>query len=290
MASMFIPVKKKPVIVRHVFAEDLEREFVLIKRAISDYSFVSVDTEFPGTIFKQDKQTIREGNTEVNYWYMRSNVDNLKLIQFGLTLSDVEGNLPDFGTPFCYVWEFNFKDFDVDMDLCDSDSIELLKRQGIDFAKNKEKGIDSSEFGRLLMDSGLVFDHYGPRIKDKEISWVAFHGAYDFGFMLKILTQRPLPFDFQSFMSQLVHYFGPNIFDIKHTFKFFGLQGGLEKVAQTLNVARVAGSSHQAGSDSLLTLDCFMKFWNAKVFECHPFQRDLMLPPLALYGLVQAVW
>ncbi|KAL4280488.1 hypothetical protein GQ457_03G002730 [Hibiscus cannabinus] len=218
---------------------------------------------------------------------MKSNVDQLKIIQLGLTLSDVEGNLPDFGTS---VWEFNFKDFDIDRDLYDSDSIELLKRQGIDFGKNKEEGIDSSEFARLLMDSGLVFDHDGPRVRAGEISWIAFHGAYDFGFMLKILAQMPLPFGYQSFMSQLVYYFGPNVFDIKHTFKFFGLQGGLEKVARTLNVARVAGSSHQAGSDSLLTLDCFMKFWNAKVFECHPFQRDLMLPPLALYGLVQTVW
>ncbi|KAK8700103.1 hypothetical protein V6N13_018507 [Hibiscus sabdariffa] len=287
MASVL--VMKKPVIVRHVFAEDLEREFVLIKRAISDYCFVSVDTEFPGTIFKPDKQTILGGNTEINYQYMKSNVNELKIIQLGLTLSDVEGNLPDFGTPFYYAWEFNFKDFDVDVDLCDSNSIELLKRQGVDFAKNKERGIDSSEFARMLLNSGLVFDHYGPRVRAGEISWIAFHGAYDFGFMLKILAQRPLPFDFQSFLSQLVYYFGHKVFDLKHTFRFFGLQGGLERVARTLNVARVAGSSHQAGSDSLLILDCFMKFWNAKVFECHPYQRARMLPPLALYGLVQAV-
>ncbi|GMJ12723.1 CCR4- associated factor 1b [Hibiscus trionum] len=285
----FVLVEKKPIIVRHVFAEDLEREFDLIKRAISDHSFVSVDTEFPGTIFKPDKQTVREGNTDINYHYMKSNVDELKIIQLGLTLSDVEGNLPDFGTRFSYVWEFNFKDFDIDRDLCDSDSIELLKQQGIDFAKNKEKGIDSSEFARLLLNSGLVFDPFGRSVKANEVSWVAFHGAYDFGFLLKILAQSPLPFNFQSFMCQLAYYFGYNVFDLKHTFKFFGLHDGLEKVAQTLKVARAAGSSHQAGSDSLLTLDCFMKFWNSKVFECHPYQREQMLPPLALYGLVQAV-
>ncbi|GMI80774.1 CCR4- associated factor 1b [Hibiscus trionum] len=249
----FVLVQKKPIIVRHVFAEDLEREFDLIKRAISDHSFVSVDTEFPGTIFKPDKQTIREGNTDINYHYMKSN------------------------------------DFDIDRDQCDSDSIELLKRQGIDFAKNKEKGIDSSEFARLLLNSGFVFDPFVPRVKANRIFWVAFHGAYDFGFLLKILAQSLLPFNFQSFMCQLAYYFGYNVFDLKHTFKFFGLHGGLEKVAQTLKVTRVAGSSHQAGSDSLLILDCFMKFWNAKVFECHPYQRERMLPPLALYGLVQAV-
>ncbi|MBA0766267.1 hypothetical protein Gotri_015324 [Gossypium trilobum] len=66
-----------------------------------------------------------------------------------------------------------------------SDSVELLKRQGIDFEKNKEKGIDSKDFAKKLWDYGLVFNCYDL----KSITWITFHGAYDFGFMLKILTQ-----------------------------------------------------------------------------------------------------
>ncbi|KAK8700384.1 hypothetical protein V6N13_018781 [Hibiscus sabdariffa] len=200
--SVPLPVRKKPVMVRRVFARD---EFVFIKRAISRISFVSVDTEFPGTIFKPDKQTVREGNTHVNYRYIKSYT----------------------------VIPLNYSN--------DKESISK---------KNKEEGIDSSEFARLLLDSGLVSDHDEGRVRAGEISWIAFHGAYDFGFMLKILAQKPLPFGYQSFMTELVYYFGQNVFDIKHTFKFFGLQGGLEEVARTLNVARVDGSSHQAGSDS----------------------------------------
>ncbi|MBA0649272.1 hypothetical protein Goklo_016847 [Gossypium klotzschianum] len=42
-----------------------------------------MNTEFLGTIFKPSKQ--------VTY----------------------ESNLPDFDSPFCYVWEFNFKDFNI---------------------------------------------------------------------------------------------------------------------------------------------------------------------------------
>ena len=65
---------------------------------------------------------------------------------------------------------------------------------------------------------------------------------------MKILTQQQLPCDLNSFMGQLVNFIGYNTFDIKHTFRFFGFQGGLEKVAKTLNVARVVGLNHQAGS------------------------------------------
>ncbi|EOX98033.1 Polynucleotidyl transferase, putative [Theobroma cacao] len=196
---------KKPVLVRQVFAEDLEREFALIRSAIDKYPFVSMDTEFPGTIFKQDKNLIHQADPAINYLFMKSNVDALRIIQLGLTLADSQGNLPDFNTPYRYVWEFNFKDFDFERDYCDKESIELLKIQGIDFVKNKKKG-------------------------------------------------------------------------------FFGLHGGLEKVAKLLNVARVAGVSHQAGSDSLLTLQCLMELKQSKVFD--RINNGRMLPALALYGLV----
>ncbi|XP_038996165.1 probable CCR4-associated factor 1 homolog 11 [Hibiscus syriacus] len=274
-------LRKKPVIVRRVFADGLEYEFKLIRSAIPMYRFVSMDTEFPGTIFKPSKQIIQEGDPAINYEYLRSNVDALQVIQLGLTLSDSEGNLPDFGTALCYVWEFNFSDFDVDKDDCDLESIELLKRQGIDFVKNREKGIASSDFAMLMWNSGLLNNCFGG------LTWLTFHGAYDFGFLMKILTQHPLPVHIQGFMRELVHIFGRKIFDIKHTFKFFGLFGGLEKVAQMLNVARLAGSSHQAGSDSLLTLHCFMELKRYGVFEHN--QSPHMLPALALYGLISVL-
>ena len=51
-------------------------------------------------------------------------------------------------------------------DMYAQDSIELLKRSGIDFAKNQEHGIDVNEFGELLMTSGVVLDD--------NVKWIRF--------------------------------------------------------------------------------------------------------------------
>ncbi|XP_016738050.1 probable CCR4-associated factor 1 homolog 11 [Gossypium hirsutum] len=249
--SIFV---NKPVIVREVFADNLEYEFILIQSVLHNYSFVSMDTEFPGTIFKPDKKFVQLGNPEVNYRFMKVNVDAMKIIQLGLTLSDSE-------------------DFDIGKDHYDKESIKLLRQQGINFTKNKEKGIYSRDFGMMFLTSGLGFS---------ALTWVIFHSGYDFGFLLKILTQHPLPPDLKSSMRHLTYYFGCRIFDIKYDFKIFNLHGGLEKVAKTLNVARVIGLSHQAGSDSLLILRCFMQIKDTKAFK----QCNQKLPALALYGLI----
>ncbi|MBA0670638.1 hypothetical protein Goklo_000081 [Gossypium klotzschianum] len=121
----------KSIVVRRVFAEDLDSELLMIKEAILTYPFLYIDIEFPGTIFKPSKQVIREGN------------------------------LPDFDFLFSYIWEFNFRGFDINRDHYASDSIELFKRQGIDFEKNKEKGIDSKDFAKKFWDYGLIFNSYG---------------------------------------------------------------------------------------------------------------------------------
>ncbi|KAK8624451.1 hypothetical protein V6N13_065796 [Hibiscus sabdariffa] len=196
------------------------------------------------------KSSNKVTDSAINYEYMKANVDALEVIQVGLTLSDSQGNLPDFGTHFSYVWEFNFNGFDVEKDSCDLDSIELLKRQGVDFVKNRTKGIDSMDFATLMWSSGLIYNYNS--CCGGGLTWITFHGAYDFGFLMKILTQRPLPHDFHSFMQQMAHIFGGNVFDLKHTFKYLGMFGGLEKMAKMLNLRRRAGSSHQAGSDCLL--------------------------------------
>ncbi|RZR98928.1 hypothetical protein BHM03_00028383 [Ensete ventricosum] len=236
--------------IRDVWANNLEAEFAVIREIVDDFPFVAMDTEFPGVAVRPlgDFKTV----ADQNYHILRANVDLLHLIQLGLTFSDADGNLPTSsaagGRPV--VWQFNFREFDVDRDVSNPDSIDLLIKSGIDLVRNREYGVDAIRFAELLMSSGVVLND--------SVSWVTFHCAYDFGYLLKLLTCRRLPDTREGFFV-LVRTFFPVVYDIKHLLKFSNsLHGGLNKVAEQLEVERV-GICHQAGSDSLLTARAFRK-------------------------------
>lgn len=68
--------------------------------------------------------------------------------------------------------------------------------------------------------------------------------GYDFGYMLKILTSQPLPTDESEFFD-LVKMFFPNIYDVKYLMKSCkNLKGGLQEVADQLEVVFVACTVH----------------------------------------------
>jgi hypothetical protein len=71
------------------------------------------------------------------------------------------------------VWQFNFREFDVDKDMYAPESIKLLVDSGIDFKANLTKGVDHVRFAELLMTSGVVLNH--------DVKWITFHAGYDFG-------------------------------------------------------------------------------------------------------------
>jgi len=245
---MSILPQSDSLIIREVWADNLVEEFALIREIVDDYPYIAMDTEFPGIVVRP------VGNfktaSEFHYYTLKSNVDILNLIQLGLTFSDEDGNLPRCGTDKYCIWQFNFREFNLDKDMYAIDSIELLQQSGIDFKKNNENGIDAQVFGELLMSSGIVLND--------TVHWVTFHSGYDFGYMLKLLTCQQLPPTPAGFFSLINMYF-PTVYDIKHLMKFCNsLHGGLNKLAELLDVKRI-GVCHQAGSDSLLTSCAFRK-------------------------------
>jgi len=245
---MSILPKTDSIHIREVWFDNLEEEFALMREIVDDFPFVAMDTEFPGVVIRPVGNF--KNSNDYHYQTLKDNVDMLKLIQLGLTFSDENGNLPKCGTDKYCIWQFNFREFNPNEDVFANDSIELLRQSGIDFKMNNEKGVDAKHFAELLMSSGIVLND--------SVYWVTFHSGYDFGYLLKLLTCQDLP-ETQAGFFTLINVYFPVIFDIKHLMKFCNsLHGGLNKLAELLEVERV-GICHQAGSDSLLTACTFRK-------------------------------
>lgn len=245
---MSILPKTDSIHIREVWVDNLDEEFALIREIVDEFPFIAMDTEFPGVVIRPVGNF--KNSNDYHYQTLKDNVDILKLIQLGLTFSDENGNLPKCGTDKYCIWQFNFREFNPNEDVFANDSIELLRQSGIDFKMNNERGIDAKRFAELLMSSGIVLND--------SVYWVTFHSGYDFGYLLKLLTCQDLP-DTQAGFFTLINVYFPVIFDIKHLMKFCNsLHGGLNKLAELLEVERV-GICHQAGSDSLLTACTFRK-------------------------------
>lgn len=243
LASTKFLCSGKMIEIRDVWADNLEEEMANIRRLVDKYPFVAMDTEFPGVVARPVGSFA--SHTDYHYQTLRCNVDLLKIIQLGITFADERGELADD----CPTWQFNFK-FNLQEDMYAQDSIDLLTRSGIDFRHHEEHGIEVDAFGELLTSSGLV-------LLD-EVKWISFHSGYDFGYLLKLLTNAPLPAEEGAFF-ELLHTFFPSIYDVKYLMASCdSLKGGLNKLAEDLDVERV-GPMHQAGSDSLLTASTFFK-------------------------------
>lgn len=158
-------------------------------------------------------------------------------------------------------------------------SIEMLKSAGLDFHKHQELGIEPNAFGAALMTSGLTF------IDD--VNWLSFHSGYDFGYLVKLLSNAPLPTDEVDFRNLVKIYF-PKLWDIKFLLRHaqramaphnqltanatsilntLGQKSGLQDLANELGCQRV-GTAHTGGSDSWLTGQVFWAM-RTKIFDGH---------------------
>lgn len=240
-ARRIVAKMKRAARIREVWASNVEQEIETISRLIGVYNHVAMDTEFPGVVVR----LVANQAADANYQTLRHNVDLLKIIQLGLTISDADGQSPPEGT----TWQFNFA-FSLSSDIYAQESIDLLTSCGLDFGAHERDGIDVLQFGDLLTTSGLLCN--------EAIRWVSFHGSYDFAYFTKVLVSHALPESEEEFFKMLRVFF-PQRYDLKCLVrKADHLFGGLNKIAEQLGCERF-GTMHQAGSDSLLTLDVFMR-------------------------------
>jgi len=75
-----------------------------------------------------------------------------------------------------------------------SESIDLLIKAGLDLNKHAEHGIPASTFSELFARSGLI--------NNPALTWVAFNARFDFGYLVSLLMQKPLPSSLDLFLQQ----------------------------------------------------------------------------------------
>jgi CCR4-NOT transcription complex subunit 7/8 len=233
--------------VRSVWNYNLEVEFEAIRQIVRYCPYVSIDTEFPGILYEYEWPIHpHDLFPDERYYVIKSNVNHLKLIQLGLTLST-----SDRDDGIVFIWEFNFRGFNPLQDKHAASSIQFLESQGHNLWMNYHHGVDPQRFADLMWSSGLLCN--------QSKTWIGFHMAYDIAYLIKILIGTRLPDALESFLELVQWYFGFMVFDIKHLCKSCNISGGLETVAGTMNVQRIAGLAHHAGSDSLLTWETFRR-------------------------------
>ena len=225
-----------------VYADNFVEEIKKLSSLLEEYNYIGMDTEYPGIVYY-----IQDMTNDFYYRTLKMNVDSLKLIQLGVTLMNSKGEFPK--NQKYHTWQFNFE-FDKTKDKITQRSLNLLEGCGIDFNKLKNKGIKHRDFAEYFMISGLVLN--------PDIHWISFHGCYDFGYLLKYLIYSNLPNTENEFLNLLDVYF-INYYDIKTMVKRKdNLKIGLNKLAESLEVLR-EGKTHQAGSDSVVTIDVYFK-------------------------------
>lgn len=226
---------------------------------------------------------------------MRCNVDLLKIIQLGVTLFSIQGEIPPSHLDISQLnyqpkslqryanniiicpctWTFNFQ-FSLEDDMYNEESIQMLKKSGADFDKHASQGINPEEFGSLLITSGMTLT--------EDVNWISFHSGYDFAYLIKMLTSKPLPEDEDAYR-KLVEVFFPRLLDVKYLWRHannlvrrgvigssatnilnnLGTKSGLQDLADELGCQRV-GNSHTAGSDAWLTGTVFWEM-KKKIFD-----------------------
>jgi len=200
----------------NVWDYNLETELENIYAYIRVFPYVVFSVNSPGLVMRPlgDFRT-RE---DFHYQTMRCNVEVTKIIQLQLTIADDEslghGNLP--------LWVFNFH-FDQQTDAYPEG---LLQSKSVNFREKLKKiGINSTVFAESLFTSGLLLNN--------RLKWIGFNCLNDFGFLLRMISNKALPPTEEEFIEQLSVYF-PQFFDVRHLIQVSPLKSELQREVEEL--------------------------------------------------------
>ncbi|ONM27288.1 putative CCR4-associated factor 1 11 [Zea mays] len=225
-----------------VGASNFATEMDFIGSLLPRFRYIAIDAEYPGTVHGAPAGA---GLSPAARYYavVKANVEELPVLQLGLTICDEEGNLPVVmdvdGLPLQIAWEFHFSDFDVARDPHSVESVNFLRAQGFDFVRARAHGVASADFaGKLAALLASV-----PRWCQPP-AWVAFGGAFDFAFMVKMLSGgQPLPENPQDMVARASDLLRGPVFDAKYMAEHCGRPelcvGGLRTVAAILGVPQL---------------------------------------------------
>ncbi|KAF0929193.1 hypothetical protein E2562_016430 [Oryza meyeriana var. granulata] len=237
------------VFIRRVTVDNLAVEMNTIRALLHRFP-VNADEDLPPA--------------ERYYKLAKARVDELAVLQLGITLCNNNGRLPVTNTP-CgrsveSAWQVGFSDFDLaSHQHLNTDALATLRAAGIDFEDLRARGVPAAVFAVALFEFGIV-----SAVNHGRLTWVAFGGLYDFGFLLKILTGGArLPETGEEFAWRLRAYLG-NVYDAKYVATQLPVaidpSGGLVSVARLLGAPAVAVEEpRQAGEKSLVACEVFMR-------------------------------
>ncbi|XP_066334500.1 probable CCR4-associated factor 1 homolog 9 [Miscanthus floridulus] len=173
--------------IRPVTAAYMESGMDAIASLLTTYPIITIDAEYAVAV--HHRPSAASLAPRERYALVKSNVDEVPIVQLGITLCDEHGNLPVLfhghgRRPFELAWEVTFSDFDARRDRHAAESVAFLRSQGIDLDQALASGVSSAAFAAKL--AAVLSASATPQ--RGQLTWVAFGGAYDFAYMVKMLT------------------------------------------------------------------------------------------------------
>uniref|UniRef100_I1QUK7 Uncharacterized protein n=1 Tax=Oryza glaberrima TaxID=4538 RepID=I1QUK7_ORYGL len=259
------PASITNVTVKSVWRENCTEQFKLVVDALNQprrHLYIAVDMEFAADATTNIRR--RPVTSTGCYHHLREFVNHGDIVQMGLTFVFVgDGEQSSSSSPPPITLEINFK-INIKARKYNMKSIAFLSRHGHDLREHRRRGVSP----RRVYEGLLRHLPFG----DTSVTWVAYHGDYDLGFLLRLLQRGGrrhggggLPRQLAVFLRRLREDF-PAFYDvrvIRQMLEDHGFSGKLTGLAEHLGIRRTGGAAHHAGSDALLTLSCFFKIFRS---------------------------